>query len=211
MMQLRGDHPIRHGFSAVGVRHGQHSGYHTGPCSGTRFPHLGISTEGTRWALNNAQERLSSIEEKLRSLEAKPDLIWHRPKYGKRLQDLPQPVTLRYGEDVRYAGDGRPTYAWEHQRQVAELTNIKEELNRALQAYEEVLATWSPERYPVTGAVKKTETTHMEMPRKNSREEEWLGILCRFTRKGVASDKLLKTKDPAEVTCKRCRTALGLP
>lgn len=215
-MQLHGDYPIRHGFSAVGVRHGQHSGYHTGPCQGTRFPHLGISTEGTQWALEKARTRLASVDEELRRLAGNPDLIWYPRQPGSYnkvrggLPDMSRPVTLRPGEDVPYAGDGRPTYAWEHKRRVADQEAIKTELERAIDAYEKVLATWSPEKYPVTGAPGKIETTHMAMPRKNIRGE-WTGILCRSTRPGYASDKLPKTDDPSKVTCKRCRAALGLP
>lgn len=217
MMQLRNDRPIRHGFSAVGVRHGQSGGYHTGPCQGTQFPHLGISTEGTEWALRDVRERLARTEERLRELAGHPDLVWYpreRGSYNKvrgGLPDLANPVTLRYGEPEGFATDGRPTYASEHRRRVTEQENIKDSLDRALREYERVLASWSPEKYPVTGAVKKVETVHMATPRKNSRGETWTGVLCRFTRRGYVSDKLPKTENPGEVTCKRCRASLGLP
>ncbi len=215
VMQLHGDRPIRHGFSAVGVRHGQHSGYHTGPCPGTRFLHLGISTEGTAWALDHARERLVGVDQELLRLAGHPDLTWYpRVDYNKvrgGRPDLSRPVTLRHGEDVPHAGDGRPTYAYEHRRRVAEQINIKNELERAIREYERVLATWSPQKYPVTGAPKKAETVHMAMPRKHTRLGEWQGVTCRFTRPGYASDKLVKTTDPAKVTCKRCRALLGLP
>jgi hypothetical protein len=218
VMQLHGDRPIRHGFSAIGVQHGvQHGGYHTGPCAGTGFPHLGISTEGTQWALNNAIDRLAANERQLSELESYPDLIWYprqRGSYNKvrgGLPDLTKPVTLRRGEDVPYAGDGRPTYDGEHKRRVTALLYVKADLERAIAAYEKVIATWSPEKYPVTGAAGKVETTHMATPRRNSRGEEWTGVLCRFTRSGYASDKLAKTTDPSKVTCKRCRDKLGLP
>ena len=213
-MQLRGDRPIRHGFSAVGVRHGQHSGYHTGPCDGTRFDHLGISDEGTRWALDRARQRLDSVNAELVRLAGHPDLTWYPRDYktrGGRLPDLSRPVTLRYGEDVGFATDGRPSYKWEHRQRVDQEERIKTELERAIAAYEKVIATWAAEKYPTTGASKKVETTHMATPRKNSKGETWTGVLCRFTRKGFASDKLSKTNDPGKVTCKRCRTSLGLP
>lgn len=217
MMQLHGDKPIRHGFSAIGVRHGQHSGYHTGPCDGTRFSHLGISPEGTKWALERARARLDSTESELVRLAGNPDFTWYPRQIGSYnkvrggLPDMSRPVTLRHDEDVAYAGDGRPTYASEHRRRVVEQENIKAELERAIAAYEKVLATWSPEKYPTTGAAKKVETVHMAMPRKHTRFGEWQGVTCRFTRPGLASDKLAKTTDPAKVTCKRCRTLLGLP
>jgi hypothetical protein len=216
MMQLHGDSPIRHGFSAVGVRHGQHSGYHTGPCDGTRFPHLGISDEGTRWALDKARGRLAIVEARLAELATYPDLTWYptlRGSYKVRggLPDTSKPVTLRHGEKETFTTDGRPSYAWEHKKRVAEQTNIKDALESAIAEYERVIATWSPEKYPVTGAAGKVETVHVATPRKNSRGQEWIGILCRYTRPGLASSKLAKTDDPSKVTCKRCRAALGLP
>ena len=207
-MQLHGDHPIRHGFSAVGVRHGAHSGYHTGPCGGLTFPHLGISTVGTQWALKQARERLVGVNEDLRKLESKPDLTWYPSSRG--LPDIMHPVVLRPGEDVGYAVDGRPTYAWELKKRVTAATNIKDELDRAIAEYDRVISTWSPEKYAVTGAAKKIETVHMATPRKSLRGE-WIGILCRFTRMGGASSLAKKTEDPSKVTCKRCRVTLGLP
>jgi hypothetical protein len=215
-MQLHGDRPIRHGFQAIGVQHGQHSGFHTGPCRGTRFPHLGISTEGTQWALDDSRKQLVVTEERLRALAGNPDLTWYPSLPGSYnkvrggLRDMSKPVTLRYGEDA-YVSDGRPTYTAEHRRKVAEQTNIKSSLENAIDSYEKVLASWAPGKYPTSGAPGKVEPVHMTTPRKHRRFGEWKGILCRFTRPGYASDKLVKTDDPSKVTCKRCRAALGLP
>lgn len=218
VMQLHGASPLRHGFAAIGVRQGQHSGYHTGPCDGTRFPHLGISAEGTRWALGHASAQLDRVNEALDKLAGNPDLTWYPNipgSYNKvrgGLRDMARPVVLRHGEkDVTFASDGRPTYAWEHKKRVAAQTNIKTELEKTIATYEKVLASWSPEKYPTTGAAAKVETCHMATPRRNNRDETWTGILCRFTRQGSASNLMKKTDDPSKVTCKRCRTTLGLP
>lgn len=213
-IQLHEDRPIRHGFSAIGVRHGANSGYHTGPCSGTRFPHLGISTEGTVWALGDVRGRLAGAEQRLHELASNPDLTYYPKKYDVRggRPDLSRPITLRYGDDVdTNPATSHPSYDYVHHQRVAEQTNIKAELERAIAAYEKVLATWTPEKYATSGAPAKIETTHMAMPRKNSRFGEWMGVTCRSTRPGHASDKLVKTSDPAKVTCKRCRALLGLP
>jgi hypothetical protein len=212
-MQLRGDRPIRHGFSARDVQHGAHTGYHTGPCAGSGFPHLGISTEGTVWALGVARERLASTEEALGKLAEYPDLTWYPPLKGsfsprnrQGLADTSPPVVLRRGDDVPFSIDGRPSYAAEHKRRVSKLTSIKNELERTITAYEDVLASWKPQG--VVAAPAKVETVHMGMPRKNFRHGAWEGITCRRTLPGAV---LRKTKDPAEVTCKRCRALLGLP
>ena len=212
-IQLHGDRPIRHGFRAIGVRHGGSSGYHTGPCNGTNFPHLGVSAAGTEWALRDAQERLKRVELALTELARDPDLTWYPSIYkaGSRLPDTTRPVVLRRGEDIAYSNDGRPTYASEHRRRVAEQTNLKDMIERAIASYEKVLATYSPDQYPATGTAPKEETTHMTMPRSNARLGQWSGVTCRFTRPGFASDKLAKTGDTTRVTCKACKKALGLP
>lgn len=212
MMQLRGDRPIRHGFSAVGVRHGQHSGYHTGPCAGTRFPHLGLSDEGTVWALDRERSFLQQTKESLVHLATNPDFTWHPTKYvhGKPVTDFSRPVVLKHGEETPF-GLGAPSYASMHRSKKAELDMREQMSERAIAEYERVLASWAPGKYPTSGAPKKVETTHMATPRKNARGDEWTGILCRYTRPGFASDKNPKTDDPSKVTCKRCRAALGLP
>jgi len=218
VIQLRGQSPIRHGFRAIGVQHGAHTGYHTGPCGGASYPHLGISTEGTAWALAGARRELAKTEGMLADLAGHPDLIWYPRLSGSYnkvrggLPDMARPVTLRPGADIPYSSDGRPTYAGELKRRVAIAESQKRELERMIDAYEKVLATWSPEKYPVTGAATKIETTHLAIERRHPRyEKPWMGVTCRFTRPGHASDKLAKTTDMARVTCKACRKAIGLP
>ena len=213
MMQLHGDRPIRHGFSAVGVRHGQHGGYHTGPCAGTRFPHLGISTEGTVWALDRERDFLKRTKEALAHLATNPDFTWHPNKYvnGRPVKDFSRPIILSHGGEEAPYGIGAPSYASMHRAEKAELDMRERMSERAIAEYERVLASWAPEKYPVTGATKKVETAHMATPRKNNRGETWTGVLCRFTRQGHPSNSLSKTDDPSKVTCKRCRSTLGLP
>lgn len=211
-MQLRGEHPIRHGFSAVGVRHGQHGGFHTGPCAGTSYPHLGISTAGTEWALERERQVLARTNETLAKLASNPDLTWYPKKYdvrGGRL-DLSRPTVIKYGDEPAFNSPA-PSYASLHRQETAKQENYRDMAERAIAEYERVLASWSPGKYKVTGAPEKAETVHLAADRKNNRGETWTGIWCRFTRQGFASDKVPKTSDPSKVTCKRCRAALGLP
>jgi len=213
-IQLRGDTPIRHGFSAVGVRHGQHSGFHTGPCAGTRFPHLGCSTEGTEWALDRDRKLLASTEESIAELTAHPDLTWYPMKYdlrtGRHNLDLSRPIVLRHGEEPPF-GIGAPSYASLHRSKMAQLENTRDAAERAIDEYERVLASWSPEKYPVSGApAPKGETVHMERPVTKASGEVVYGTTCRALGRGRAAF-VAKTADPAKVTCKRCRVALGLP
>ena len=215
MMQLRDDRPIRHGFSAVGVRHGQSGGYHTGPCAGTQFPHLGISTEGTKWALDREQRFLERTNAAIANLATNPDITWYPKKYDVRggRPDLSKPVVVKYGAEapIAYTSSAPPSYASLHRVEKVKLDNQQHVAERAIAEYERVIATWSPEKYLTTGAPAKIETVHMERPVKTARGES-IGTLCRSGRRsfgGAAS--LMKTSDPSKVTCKRCRVSLGLP
>ncbi len=176
--------------------------------------HLGISTEGTRWALERAQRDLDRVRADLTHLATNPDLIWYPTQYNVRGRplDLSKPVTLKHGEELSWdlSRTGAPSYDHEQRVRKAKLDNHANELERAIAAYEKVIATWAPEKYPTTGAAKKVETVHMATPRKSVRGA-WTGVLCRSTRPGYASDKLAKTDDPSKVTCKKCRKDLGLP
>ena len=213
VMQLHGTHPIRHGFSAVGVRHGQSGGYHTGPCAGIQFPHLGISAEGTRWAIGREREHLDRLREQLAKLATNPDLTWYPTKYDVRggRADLSRPVIVKHDDEepISYRSDRPPSYAKLHRSKVAELEGHASMAERAIAAYEKVLASWSPEKYPTIGAPAKTETVHMERPI-TLHGKTMAGVLCRGLR-AMRRQILLKTSDPAKVTCKRCRATLGLP
>jgi hypothetical protein len=210
-IQLHADRPIRHGFSAIGVKHGQHSGHHTGPCAGSGFPHLGISTDGTRWALGRAHQRLEGLRGSRADLAANPDLTWYPKKYdvrGGRL-DLAKPFLVKYGDEAPFVV-GRfsnpPSYAELHQGRVAELKGYERATEGEIAEYDRVLSSWSPGKYPTIGTKAKATTVHMERPI-TIRGQTEMGVLC----KGLRGQRLLKTADPAKVTCKRCRATLGLP
>jgi hypothetical protein len=207
-MQLHGDRPIRHGFSAIGVKHGTHSGYHTGPCGGSNFPHLGISTEGTVWALGVARKSLEQTREELRRLETNPDLTYYSK--GIRGYSEARTQTVRYGDEADYKpATSHPEYAYLHKQRVAEETARARELERAIAAYEKVLATWEPKQAGAAPA--KVEIVHLAQAHHSPRFGDWTGISCRATRPSHATTQLKKTTDPAKVTCKRCRVILGLP
>jgi hypothetical protein len=223
VIQLRGQSPIRHGFSAIGVRHGAHSGYHTGPCRGQGFPHLGISDEGTRWALEDVRNKLAGVRAALDKLAARPNLTWYPTKYNsnvrKSLPDFSNPVTIKPGDERDYAagysrGEATPSYEEYHRRKVGEQETIKHELERAIDTYEKVVATYSPEKYKAIGAPAKVETVHMEMlrgrPGGTGRLAQFMGISCRHVRPWDVP-KYKKTNDTRLVTCKACKKTLGLP
>lgn len=203
-IQLRGDRPIRHGFSAVGVRHGQSGGWHTGPCGGSNFPHLGISSEGTVWALGQAQKSLEKTDEGLRRYATNPDINWYPTKRG--VPDIANGVVLHYGDPANYK-TGASSYAHEHKQRVSELESRKRELDRAIETYEKTIANWKPES--ATAAAAKTEPVHLA-EEVNGKFGAWTGIACRSTRRmnPYAREKLKKTTDPSKVTCKRCKAQI---
>ena len=118
-------------------------------------------------------------------------------------------MILRYGEDDPSMMDGRPTYVNEHRRRVAEQAHIRDALECAIAAYEKVIGSWSPAKYPTTSTAAKAAVVHMERPVKTIRGEI-IGTLCRGVGRGRGVGAA-KTSDPGKVTCKRCRGALGLP
>jgi hypothetical protein len=75
-----------------------------------------------------------------------------------------------------------------------------------------VLTSWSPGKYPTISAKAKAVTVHMEriIIRGSFGPVTEVGVLCKGLR-AMRGQRLLKTSDPAKVTCKRCREALGLP
>jgi predicted hydrocarbon binding protein len=205
MMQLRGDKPIRHGFTAIGVKHGvQQGGYHTGPCEGVDYPHLGISCAGTKYALCISTKRLEHVVEWLERLAKNPPLTWRG--YGKNAV----PVTINYGDtsSTLTHSDGRPGYTYLHKQHVDEATNHARQIGEQIKAYHNVIDTYSPSKYPTKGAVKKEKTVHLAREFSNSRFGKWTGPACTLTRGKDAAAKYSITTKPAEVTCTKCQREL---
>jgi hypothetical protein len=222
VIQLRGESPIRHGFSAVGIRHGQHGGWHTGPCPGVDFPHLGISSAGTSWALEKASAKLSNVRAELARLASHPDLTWY-PTKSRGLPDFSRPFVLKHDEPSyqdlspaqrdQYLARSRigcPTYDSLHRRMTVEQQNQESSLEKTVAEYERVIETWSADKYPTTGAAAKVATVHMKHTVKHSSGATWDRALCSSSRRSRFSGAL-KTDDPSKVTCQRCKKALGLP
>ena len=219
-MQLKGERPIRHGFNAIGVRHGAHTGFHTGPCPGIEYPHLGLSDAGTRWARGREEERRKITQRRLDELAGKPPLTWYPQKREGRVRvpDLKNGIEVRPGDNDQYRsiddnGIGYsqrvPTYDALWKSRKAEVDAIMNACETAIAAYDKVITNYDPAKYPVTGAVSK-DVIHLEKDRKHPRFGEWKGIACKLTRPGPASMRPKKTTDPSKVTCKPCRKLLGL-
>lgn len=209
-MQLRGDSPIRHGFHAIGVRHGANTGHHTGPCSGTQYPHLGLSDAGTKWARGIAKQRLANIEKWIDDLGGNPPLMWYPTSRGK--MDLAKGVEIKHGDVTGWPHtDGRPSYVWMHKQKLTAAELDKDQLVRTIDAYDKVIDNYDPAKYPTTGAPVKEKTMHLGREYTHPRFGTWEGPTCRFVRGKVPAMKFAMTRDPAKVTCGPCKKKIGLP
>jgi hypothetical protein len=110
--------------------------------------------------------------------------------------------------------DTPPSYAELQRERVAQLAGHARMAESEIAEYGRVLADWSPEKYTTIGAPAKVETVHMERPiifQGSFGPISEVGVLCKGLRAMMRGQRLLKTSDPAKVTCKRCRVTLGLP
>ncbi len=163
---VRGEDKLaRHGFSVVGAGrgHGHLGAWHTGPCMGTQFPHLGISTAGTEAALARCREALADTTAALTEHAARPALIWtYTPSKwvtdAARRAGRPVPAavdhTVKPG-DVRQYGDeqGHPGYDDLWARRAGQLTSQAGELRLSIATYARVIGTWTAAQYaPVVTA-----------------------------------------------------------
>lgn len=229
-IQLRDDRPIRHGFKAYGVRHGQHSGYHTGPCRGSEYPYLGVSDQGTKWALADTNQQFGPVITELERLKRRPTLTWYPEKrtgHGirkVRLPDFDHPQTVKPGDARRdYMPSGSmgfslmetiPSYDELLKRKVTEQQAVRDYLEQWQHRYEQILASYSPAKYQGKGVVKKEPLVHKEHQYRRISggvETFYPGNLCRFAKKGsVAQLTARRTTDPSKVTCPACRKKLGI-
>lgn len=146
--------PTRHGFSIVTQGHGSgHWGaWHTGPCPGSGFPHLGASTTGTEWALATAREQLEWAESDRDKLATRPPLEWIPRALSRpgRLHELTSgPTTLLDGFTGinGYQCDSWtqiPTYEKTHTERTNVNANRITSLTAAIARYEETITTWQP-------------------------------------------------------------------
>lgn len=202
-IQLRGDKPIRHGFAAIGVKHGvQQGGYHTGPCEGIDFPHLGISDAGTKHALLLSTKRLANVVDQLEHLATNPPLTW-TPRTG-RTSDFANAVTITLGA-TSSSLDGRPSYKYLHKQRVDTTTHHAQQIGEQIKAYHKVIDDYSPSKYPTTGTPAKQKTVHLAEQLRNVRYGEWTGPSCTRTRGAEDAKRYDLTTDPKKVTCSKCK------
>lgn len=221
-LQGQKEFPIRHGFTAHNIHHGQTGGWHTGQCNGTTFPHLGKSVEGTVWALGQIKAKLALRREALAGLEARPALTWaFRPnRYDRNLYKYVPDMTvfiermLTPGTEeslANYRQEDMPQHQSDHQVRVpsyerelaSRIESVKLDIRSLMESeatYAEVIRTWQP--FDKVAAV-KVEMVHKQINRQLSDGRKFSFASCNRRIKAGRGAKM--TENDAEVTCKRCQ------
>jgi len=207
--------PIRHGFEAINVTHGQSGGWHTGPCEGSRFLHYGQSPEGTKHSLRRIIGMLE-LERKHRwNLETKPELAWSwESKRYARIERTLTPAVVEVERlnvtDERGWGSCTvevPTYEDHHRwlmtKSAERIAGLESERNR----FEKAVDEWKLVRpEPWTG---KPEIVHRERERsvrdRDNQAVKYMVPKCNWRVRQDQARGMKMTSDPTKVTCKRCR------
>jgi len=213
---LKGQRPklARHGFSVVtqGYGRGHLGAWHTGPCAGSGFPHLGIALDGTRWALAQVTAQLASTCEALAAHTGQfpPVLHWTPTVYegfGKRRPGTPQDV--KPGELADYK-TGRPSYATLWASRKAEMEGRVRMLESSIATYQDVIDGWSPAKYAPVEVEGKQATRHGRALWKNRPGVQVPKCQQFALHAHYGTRTALFADNPEDVNCKRCRKALGL-
>lgn len=213
------DIPIRHGFNAYNIRHGQNGGYHSGPCSGVNYPRLGVSTEGTKVALAGFQAQLKLVEERLAWLATNPDLTWsyqetertsrtgtgRRPvgeKFERTLKPGTQQERIEYKSRHGYTSSMYvPSYEQEHKSQTSTWELHKRSLNDLISKFQGVIDNWQP-RDKVYDPVKPV--IHLQADLAKGARPSCNRVMQGFKAAALAARGLMTT-DKSKVTCQRCK------
>jgi hypothetical protein len=213
----KGTKTQRHGFTVVGAGrgHGHMGAWHTGPCFGTGYSHLGLSCEGTRHALDIAIGRRDSLIKAGEILATRPVLSWTQEiseGYGSSR-------TVRHVQhDVRPGGKsdhaiGRPDYEALLASRIAHNDVERAAVERAIKTYRKVIAEWAPGKWPTVtgdGAAKPAQVVHLAAGwgRARGKSESTLVVGACSAWAMQAPFGQATTKDRAKVTCARCKKSM---
>lgn len=79
--------PIRHGWTANGNgggANGQLGTWHSGPCKGVSYPHLGLSTDGLVAAIADCDAWIARAEAQRAELDARPALTYCKRDHNRK-------------------------------------------------------------------------------------------------------------------------------
>lgn len=137
----------RHGFNVVtqGLGHGHVGAWHTGPCSGPRFPIFEVSPKGTEWALERMKQSLATEQQALIVFQGRPRLHWQEPQprkdaWTKREFRL---VDVEPGAPADYR-IGRQSYDDMLASRIRETEGRIQSLEMSIKHYTQVIADWKP-------------------------------------------------------------------
>lgn len=195
--------PIRHGFNAINIQHGTTGGWHTGPCGGVSFPHFGISTAGTEWALSKARAYLASLQSRRMNLDSNPELVWNHRTYKGSGRYLTTPITVQPGAGRDYT-TGQPSYEELKERAISEIEREIVGTTQDIDTYTAKIAAWQPA--DATPAPVKAKIVH-----KAANWKGRPGIVtgrCQMFAMRPPTGHVATTENKDEVTCARCRAQL---
>ena len=105
-------HIARHGFTVQGQTAGQGllGCWHTGPCDGFEYAHLGISNQGTKFALSRIQSALDMNRRRLVELGTRPVLHYTETFTAKTAEPWARGAKHTQTFEIR-DGDSKLTYS----------------------------------------------------------------------------------------------------
>lgn len=202
--------PIRHGFSIVtrGLGHGHLGAWHTGPCFGASYPHLGTSAKGTQEALKRVRKQIEDLKARQTWLGTDPLLtwIWEPSRFELHQGKTRQVIEVEPGTGADYS-NGRPSYDSLHKQATEAAARELAEAQKAEAEYKRVIETWTPEQYAAQPRLPKAVVMHLLA--KWKRTEFPVPQCKRFAmRRPIVSLDVLTT-DESAITCALCKKHLA--
>lgn len=228
----------RHGFTVQGQIPGRGlvGCWHTGPCDGFEYAHLGISKRGTEVALSRIESALRMHQATRAKLQARPVLDFTVTEYTRHpatWQKIPgksQQFDIKPGDPALeyYYATAKWTRRDTYDTVEREAPEVKADRHSlCLPAYDKLLAERLDEvqevirrleaevkRYTkviATWAPEKYAPVPVErkVPLVHMRSTHGFGVMC-IRRYSVTGPTRSGTTNPAEVTCPRCKARMAV-
>lgn len=147
--------PARHGWKAHGGNggaNGQLGSWHSGPCKGMSYPHLGASAAGLEAAIADCDAWIARAVEARAALDGRPALPYHKRDHNRRGSPVVETVMVEPGaiSPPPVQGTGARARVWhpEYETILASAkraTDAELELARASVVHlRAVLRAWAP-------------------------------------------------------------------
>lgn len=186
---LLNDHPIRHGWDVENITPGQGllGTWHRGACQGVRFPHLGLSVEGTKWALKDAKARLKMVREHRNALESGDDALTDKSTGRSYVR-------------------GEAAYKRALKAALSEADSATAMLDSMIEQYQTIISGWKP------AAAKGRDYARGKILHKGTTEGKFEGHLTPLCKSWSGYEPYFGgafyAKRDEDVTCKACRKTM---